>query len=41
MSGGYLDHSRDLETLREKGGYELIILLLNTAGKVTIQKCNK
>ena len=34
MSGGHLDHSTDLETLREKGGYELVILLLNSAGKV-------
>ena len=35
VAGGHLDHSSDLETLREKGGYELIILLLNTAGKVS------
>ena len=36
VSGGHLDHSTDLETLREKGGYELTILLLNTAGKVIV-----
>ncbi len=36
VSGGHLDHSTDLETLREKGGYELVILLLNSAGKVSI-----
>ena len=39
VSGGHLDHSTDLETLREKGGYELIILLRNSAGKV--KSCGK
>ena len=34
VSGGCLDHNSDLDTLREKGGNELTIVLLNSAGKV-------
>ncbi|XP_041354992.1 inhibitor of Bruton tyrosine kinase-like isoform X2 [Gigantopelta aegis] len=34
VSGGNLDHSTDLDVLRDKGGSELIIALLNTTGKV-------
>ncbi|XP_061171196.1 inhibitor of Bruton tyrosine kinase-like isoform X2 [Saccostrea echinata] len=36
VSGGNLDHMSDLDVLRERGGTELRILLLNTSGKVFV-----
>ncbi|KAK3098977.1 hypothetical protein FSP39_024899 [Pinctada imbricata] len=36
--GGNLDHSQDLEVLREKGGYELIIAVLTKNGKIFMWK---
>jgi len=41
VSGGNLDHNNDLDILSEKGGSELIILLLNKSGKVcgTCRNC--
>lgn len=36
VSGGNLDHMSDLDVLREKGGEELRILLLNSTGKVFV-----
>ena len=37
VTGGHLDHSNpDIDILRERGGSELLILLLNTSGKVYI-----
>ena len=34
VTGGHLDHSSDLETLQEKGGTDLTIVLLNSVGRV-------
>ena len=41
VSGGHLDYSTEMESLRERGGTELLILLLNSAGKVsyTMLRC--
>ena len=36
VSGGTLDHSTEIDALREMGGSELLILLLNSAGKVSL-----
>jgi hypothetical protein len=39
VAGGHLDHSVSVATrdvLRERGGSELIIVLLNSAGKVSV-----
>ena len=35
VCGGHLDHNTDLDVLREKGGFEVKVLLLNNAGKVS------
>ncbi|KAL8560153.1 hypothetical protein ACOMHN_021648 [Nucella lapillus] len=32
--GGNLDHNTDLDVLREKGGFEIKVVLMNNAGKV-------
>lgn len=37
VSGGNLDHMSDLDILRERGGAELRIVLLNSTGKVRCQ----
>ena len=35
MCGGDLNHKTDLDVLREQGGSELIVALLNESGKVS------
>ncbi|KAK7108349.1 inhibitor of Bruton tyrosine kinase-like [Littorina saxatilis] len=34
LCGGNLDHNSDLDVLREKGGFEVKVVMLNSAGKV-------
>ena len=36
VCGGNLDHNTDLDVLREKGGFEVKVVLLNRSGKVRI-----